>query len=85
MPISGLLRMPRRIYTHPADIGWNSVDLITSVGSFVFAAGALRFVVDVIRGWRSGPSLAPLLTAVALAVAFAGLLLHSVPVASWAC
>ena len=39
MHIAGLLGMPRRIYTYPAEMGWNTVNLITSLGSFVFALG----------------------------------------------
>jgi heme/copper-type cytochrome/quinol oxidase subunit 1 len=38
--------MPRRIYTYPADMGWNTVNLITSLGSFVFALGVLIFLFD---------------------------------------
>ncbi len=55
MHISGLLGMPRRVYTYPADVGWNTANLVTSIGSFVFAAGVLLFVIAVIRGYRSGP------------------------------
>ena len=55
MHVSGLLGMPRRIYTYGADMGWNTVNLVTSVGSFVFAIGVLLFVVDVVRGLRRGP------------------------------
>jgi cytochrome c oxidase subunit 1/cytochrome c oxidase subunit I+III len=54
MHISGLLGMPRRIYSYPADVGWNMVNMVTSIGSFVFAIGVLIFVVDVLRGWRKG-------------------------------
>jgi heme/copper-type cytochrome/quinol oxidase subunit 1 len=46
MHIAGLLGMPRRIYTYPADMGWNTVNLITSLGSFVFALGVLIFLFD---------------------------------------
>jgi cytochrome c oxidase subunit 1/cytochrome c oxidase subunit I+III len=43
MHIAGLLGMPRRIYAYPADMGWNTVNLVTSLGSFLFAAGVLIF------------------------------------------
>ena len=59
MHISGLLGMPRRIYTYPADMGWNTVNLITSIGSFVFAIGVLLFVIDVVIGYRNGRQAGP--------------------------
>src|SRR6201999_1741558 len=34
--IAGLMGMPRRIYTYDADMGWNTVNMIISVGSFLF-------------------------------------------------
>jgi cytochrome c oxidase subunit I len=46
MHISGLLGMPRRIYTYPEGMGWDTTNLITSIGSFVFAFGILLFVVN---------------------------------------
>ena len=48
MHVTGLLGMPRRIYTYPDDLGWNALNLVTSVFSFVFAAGVL-----VVRRWTS--------------------------------
>jgi cytochrome c oxidase subunit 1/cytochrome c oxidase subunit I+III len=56
MHIAGLLGMPRRIYTYPADMGWNTVNLITSIGSFVFALGVLIFLVDLAWSYRRGPA-----------------------------
>ena len=38
MHIAGLLGMPRRVYTYPAGLGWDTVNLITTIGSYVFAA-----------------------------------------------
>ncbi len=54
MHISGLLGMPRRIYTYPAEIGWGTTNLITTIGSFVFAFGVLLFVINVIRSLLVG-------------------------------
>ena len=39
MHLTGLLGMPRRVYTYAPDMGWDTLNLITSVGSFVFAVG----------------------------------------------
>ena len=48
--------MPRRIYTYPADMGWNTVNLITSIGSFVFALGVLIFLIDLAWSYKRGPA-----------------------------
>jgi len=52
MHIAGLMGMPRRIYTYPGDLGWNGLNLLSTIGAFVFAAGVLLFVVDVARTLR---------------------------------
>ena len=55
MHIAGLLGMPRRIYTYAPDMGWNTVNMITSIGAFVFALGVLIFLVDFVYSVRRGP------------------------------
>ncbi|RZI73719.1 MAG: cytochrome c oxidase subunit I [Variovorax sp.] len=52
MHITGLLGMPRRVYTYPADLGWNALNLLSTVGAFAFALGVLLFFVDVVRTLR---------------------------------
>ena len=52
MHISGLLGMPRRVYTYAGDLGWNLWNLLSSIGSFVFAMGVLVFLVDAFRTAR---------------------------------
>jgi cytochrome c oxidase subunit 1/cytochrome c oxidase subunit I+III len=54
MHISGLLGMPRRVYTYADGMGWDWVNLITTLGSFVFAIGVLLFVVNVVKSYRNG-------------------------------
>lgn len=54
MHIAGLLGMPRRIYTYPADMGWNTVNLVTSLGSFLFATGVLIFLIDLLISLTKG-------------------------------
>ncbi len=39
MHLAGLLGMPRRIYTYPADSGWAAANLTSTVGAYVFAIG----------------------------------------------
>jgi cytochrome c oxidase subunit I+III len=55
MHLTGLLGMPRRIYTYSGDLGWNDLNLVTSIFSFVFAAGVLVFVIDFAMHFRFGP------------------------------
>jgi cytochrome c oxidase subunit I+III len=57
MHVTGLLGMPRRIYTYSGDLGWNWLNLSTSVFSFVLAAGVLVFVFDFVRHLRSKPQI----------------------------
>ena len=54
MHITGLMGMPRRIYTYPAILGVGWLNLISSVGAFVFAAGVLLFLINIARSLRSG-------------------------------
>ncbi len=52
MHITGLLGMPRRVYTYPGDLGWNGLNMLSTVGAFVFAAGVALFAVDAARTLR---------------------------------
>ncbi|MGI8403133.1 MAG: cytochrome c oxidase subunit I [Gemmatimonadaceae bacterium] len=54
MHILGLLGMPRRIYTYPAGIGWDTSNLIVSLGAYLFAIGVLLFIINVVISLRSG-------------------------------
>jgi heme/copper-type cytochrome/quinol oxidase subunit 1 len=54
MHLTGLLGMPRRVYTYPSGFGWDTLNLVTSIGSLVFAIGVLMLIVAVLRGRRSG-------------------------------
>jgi cytochrome c oxidase subunit 1/cytochrome c oxidase subunit I+III len=56
MHVSGLLGMPRRIYTYGEGMGWDWVNLVTTVGSFLFGFGVLIFVWNVVNSYRHGPS-----------------------------
>jgi cytochrome c oxidase subunit 1 len=59
MHISGLLGMPRRVYTYPADRGWDVWNQISSAGVVFQVAGVLFFLAAVVlalrRGERAGP------------------------------
>jgi cytochrome c oxidase subunit I+III len=49
MHVSGLRGMPRRVFTYPAGIGWDWLNLVSTAGAFIFAAGVLVVVADVLR------------------------------------
>ncbi|TIM37166.1 MAG: Ku protein, partial [Mesorhizobium sp.] len=49
MHLSGLRGMPRRVFTYPTEIGWDWLNLISTAGAFIFAAGVLVVVLDVLR------------------------------------
>ena len=52
MHIAGLLGMPRRVATYAGDLGWNGLNLASTVGAFVLAGGVLLFFVDALRTMR---------------------------------
>ncbi len=52
MHVQGLLGMPRRVYTDPADRGWEVWNLITSVGVIFQVIGVLFFVWGIIQAFR---------------------------------
>jgi len=54
MHLTGLWGMPRRIYTYPDGMGWDTLNMITTVGSFLLAVGILLFVVNVVKSLKSG-------------------------------
>ncbi|HEX4493664.1 MAG TPA: cytochrome c oxidase subunit I [Acidimicrobiia bacterium] len=54
MHILGFLGMPRRVYTYSGDVGWNSLNMIVSLASVVFAAGTLLTLWNVWRSYRGG-------------------------------
>jgi cytochrome c oxidase subunit I len=49
MHLTGLLGMPRRVFTYGAERGWDLLNLVSTVGAFIFAAGFLLFVWDCVR------------------------------------
>jgi heme/copper-type cytochrome/quinol oxidase subunit 1 len=59
MHISGLLGMPRRVYTYPSGLGWDGLNLLTTIGSYLFAIGVLIFLVNVARSRRRGAPAGP--------------------------
>ena len=54
MHIVGLLGMPRRVYTYPDDVGWQSYNLIESIGAYMIALGLLMVVANLARSFFRG-------------------------------
>ena len=54
MHILGLRGMPRRIYTYPAELGWDGLNLLSTFGSFLFATSFLILAVNVAKSLKSG-------------------------------
>jgi cytochrome c oxidase subunit 1 len=50
----GLRGMPRRVYTYPANMGWDALNLLSSVGALAVAASMLLFIVNVVVSYRRG-------------------------------
>lgn len=54
MHIPGLLGMPRRIYTYEPGRGWDSWNLISTIGVIFQAAGVLIFIFNLVRAYFNG-------------------------------
>ena len=54
MHIPGLLGMPRRIYTYEPGRGWDTLNLLVSVGAFIQAIATLVFVANMIVSYFKG-------------------------------
>ena len=54
MHIPGLLGMPRRIYTYEPGRGWDTVNLLISVGGFIQAIAVVIFVANLVVSYFKG-------------------------------
>jgi cytochrome c oxidase subunit I len=54
MHITGLLGMPRRIYTYPDDAGWTLLNMITTGGAMLFALGILIGIINFFYSRKHG-------------------------------
>ena len=48
MHLTGLLGMPRRVFTYDAGLGWDIPNFVSSVGSFVMAFGFAAALIDIV-------------------------------------
>ncbi|GAA1127471.1 cytochrome c oxidase subunit I [Citricoccus alkalitolerans] len=54
MHLTGLWGLPRRVYTYDAYMGVDVVNLLSTIGAFVMAAGVLTFSVALVYAWQRG-------------------------------
>ena len=59
MHISGLLGMPRRVYTYPSSPTLDTANLISTIGAYVFAVGIAVTLWNVIRSRVAGTAAGP--------------------------
>jgi cytochrome c oxidase subunit I+III len=52
MHLTGLMGMPRRVYTYLPENNWEWTNLLSTVGAFTIGAGVLLFLVDLARNFR---------------------------------
>ncbi len=59
MHFLGLTGMPRRTYRYDSGMGWDTMNMLATIGGFVISLAVLIFLVNIIytarRGERSGP------------------------------
>jgi cytochrome c oxidase subunit 1 len=54
MHLLGIEGMPRRVWTYPPGMGWDWPNLVSTIGSFLIAAGAIALAANVWRSLRAG-------------------------------
>jgi cytochrome c oxidase subunit I len=52
--ILGINGMPRRIYTYPANMGWDFWNMVSTIGAFTIALGMVIFFYNVAASFRFG-------------------------------
>ncbi|WP_375267889.1 cytochrome c oxidase subunit I [Phenylobacterium sp.] len=52
MHLTGLMGMPRRVYTYLPGRGWELPNMISTIGAFMIGAAVLLFIIDLIRNFR---------------------------------
>ena len=59
MHLVGLAGMPRRDYTYPSGLGWGSMNLAETIGSYITAAGILLLFANLVVSWFRGMPAGP--------------------------
>ena len=55
MHLTGLRGMPRRVFTYEANLGFDTLNLVSTIGAFILAAGIALILLDVLRPKRGEP------------------------------
>lgn len=55
MHLTGLRGMPRRVFTYPAHMGFDGLNLVSTIGAFILASGVAIVVWDLIRPKQKQP------------------------------
>lgn len=50
----GLMGMQRRIFTYPANMGWTTLNLISTIGAYIMGIGFLFIVIQIVYSLRKG-------------------------------
>jgi cytochrome c oxidase subunit 1 len=59
MHITGLMGMPRRVYTYQPEMGWGTLNLISTIGAAILFASFVLFLVNVVISMRRGSAAGP--------------------------
>jgi cytochrome c oxidase subunit 1 len=55
MHITGLMGMPRRVYTYLPEMGWANLNLVSSIGAVLFFGSFVLFLYNIVSSGRGGP------------------------------
>jgi cytochrome c oxidase subunit 1 len=55
MHFLGFEGQPRRTYTYPKGFGWDTLNMVETIGAFVIALAVLTYIVNVLYSTRRGP------------------------------
>jgi cytochrome c oxidase subunit 1 len=51
--VVGLLGMPRRVASYPSDLGWQSYNIVSTVGAFIIGVSFFLLLVNFVVSWRN--------------------------------
>ncbi len=54
MHLTGFWGMPRRVYTYLPGLGWEWLNMLSTIGTFIVSIGILLFMANVLRSLRQG-------------------------------
>jgi heme/copper-type cytochrome/quinol oxidase subunit 1 len=52
--ILGLLGMPRRVYTYPGGLGWDWLNMLSTIGAYIAALGYVVFIINLLFSLKEG-------------------------------